>query len=120
MTRIIFELTELDYLAFSQKAGKGNMSSMLRDYVKSIINSQGRTEKESDLRMKLNEKEKEKKVIEREFAILERKIRAIEAKNNAEKKAKEEELKKQMEHKLSIERATARVHSEEMIFGDKR
>lgn len=120
MTRIIFELSELDYLAFSQKVGRGNMSSVLRDYIKTLINSQGRDEKETNLRKKLQETEKAKKEIEQEYAKLDRKLKAIEAKNATEQKAKEEELRKQKEHAKSIERATVKTHAEEMIFRGKK
>jgi uncharacterized protein YlxW (UPF0749 family) len=120
MTRIIFELSELDYLSFAQKVGKGNMSEHLRNYIKTVVGSKDRNTNEMSLRKSLLKAEEQSKEINTEITRINRKLKAMEAKKEAKEKAAEEELRKQKEHAKSIERATVQTHSEEMIFRGKK
>lgn len=93
MVRINFDIDPLDYSNFQEQVGKGNISSVLRQYVKSCIGKES-TVNEELLRKRLEIISKEKYKIDVQHDSLTRKLEAIEQKKKQEEIKRLEKLRK--------------------------
>lgn len=85
--RINFDIEDADYILYKQHVGKGNVSSSLRNYVKSCLSSIG---DEIQLRQRLKDIEP----IIKEAESLKKQLKALQMKKEALAKEQEDRLKK--------------------------
>lgn len=109
MVRINFEISDIDYINFQQKVGKGNVAASLRQYIKSCISS-GDEAKEEIIRRKYLIIKEEKDRIDLEHDHLKSKLEAIEKKKKAEEVKKLEKLEKEKKKMKNMEHDTIKTH----------
>lgn len=93
MTQMIIHLDRVEFELFKLKVGYGNMSSVIRNYIKNYIG--GDKEKEVVLRKKFLMLDEEKKIKDAEWGKLKAKLDSIKQKKDIEDLKRLEEQQKE-------------------------
>lgn len=107
MTSILILLEQSEKLAFQNKVGKGNVSSVIRQFILSSIND-GKDEDEVIIKEKFNRIEKKKKELDEEYMILKGKVDLIDQKKIMEETRRKEEAQKEEKKMMDIKYQTIR------------
>jgi len=95
MARILLILDDYDHTLFKQTVGAGNVSASLRNYIKSVITTTEKEEKDGLSRRKLNILQKRKERLDTEYNELKTKLEAIDEKREIERLKHIEKLEKE-------------------------